>query len=85
MKTLITTFAIAMMVFAFNVAPVQAGDQEKCMWGDKAACKRHLEKSTGQKVAEIDELRDPDQADNERDVADSGNEGSTSAASAEGQ
>ena len=83
--TLITTFAFALMVFTFNAAPAQASDQEKCLWGDKAACKRHLEKTTGQKVAEIDELRDPDQAENEKDVADSGNEGPTSAASANDQ
>ena len=81
MKTLITTFAIAGMVFALNATPVQAGDQEKCLWGDKAACKRHIESSTGQRVSEIDDLHDPDQADKEREVADSGNEGSTSAAS----
>ena len=31
-------------------------------------------------IQKIDELPDTDQADNERDVADSGNEGSTSAA-----
>ena len=85
MKTLTTIFAIAGMVFAFNVTPVQAGDQEKCMWGDKAACKKKQKKSTGQRVAEIDELKDPDQADNERDVADSGEEGSTSAASTSDQ
>ena len=85
MKTVVTTFAFALMAFAFNATPVQASDQEKCLWGNKDACKRHIEKSTGQRVAEMDELQDPNQADNEREVADSGEEGSTSAAGADDQ
>ena len=81
MKTiLVTTFAIAIMVLAFNASPVFAKSAfDKCMdaWGNEAACREHL--------ARLDELRDPNQADNEREVADSGNEDSTSAASASDQ
>ena len=82
MKTILTvTFAIAVMVFAFNADPVMAK-------GSKCPKGYHWGKMTGGKYAclnsavygELDELRDPDQADNERDVADSGNEGLTSAA-----
>ncbi|MCY4038759.1 MAG: hypothetical protein OXF09_04795 [Hyphomicrobiales bacterium] len=81
MKTFITTFAIAMMVFAFNANPVMAN--EKCGEG-------YEKKRTGIwsaycapiQTSQMDELNDPDQAENERDVADSGEEGSTSAAGA---
>ena len=77
MKTLITIFAFALVVFAFNASPVFAKSAfDKCMdaWDNEAACKAHL--------AQLDDPKDPDQADNERDVADSGDEGSASAASA---
>ena len=74
MKTiLMTIFAIAVMVFAFN-ASLAFADGEGCegwnVWGGDC----HL--------SQIDELEDPDQADNEseNEVADSGNEGPTSAA-----
>ena len=81
MKTTLTTiFAIAVMVFAFNPSPVFAKSAfDKCMdaWDNEAACREHL--------ARLDDLKDPDQQDNERDVADSGDEGSTSAASADEQ
>ena len=79
-KILKATFAIAVVVFAFSASPVFAKSAfDKCMdaWNNEAACREHL--------ARLDTLRDPDQADNERDVADSGNEGSTSAASADDQ
>ena len=71
MKTILTTiFAIAVMVFAFNAPAFAEG--EGCdgwdVWGGDC----HL--------SQIDELKDPDQADNESEVADSGNEGTTSAA-----
>ena len=78
--TLITTFTLAVMVLAFNATPAFAKSTfDKCMdaWNNEAACKEYL--------ARLDDLRDPNQADNERDVADSGNEGSTSAASADDQ
>ena len=75
--TLITTFAFALMVFAFNVTTSYAGDKDGCT---------HLQKIMGTcHTAQIDDLKDPDQPDNERSVADSGDEGSTSAASAEDQ
>ena len=82
MKTLITTFAFAVMVFAFNTSPASAesgtyyciGLPEWINYGDCA-----------EDSAELDQLQDPDQADNERAVADSGDEGSTSAASADDQ
>ncbi|MCY4032188.1 MAG: hypothetical protein OXF05_08725 [Hyphomicrobiales bacterium] len=63
--TLTTTFAIALMVFAFNTNPVMAfgGDG---IWASKP---------------QVDEVQDPDETGNERGVADSGNEASTSAAS----
>ena len=75
--TLITTFAIAVMVLAFNATPSYAGDEHGCT---------HLQKAMGTcHTAQVDEVQDPDQADGERDVADSGEEGSTSAAGADEQ
>ena len=75
MKTiLMTTFAIAVMAFAFGTTPSYANEAADKAFGctdekrEKAMCKR------------VDNLRDPDQAGSEKDVADSGNEGSTSAA-----
>ena len=79
MKTLITTFAIALMTFAFDAAPSYANEAADKVFGctdekrDKAMCKR------------VDNVRDPDQAGDERAIADSGDEGSTSAASANDQ
>ena len=78
--TLTTTFALAVMVFAFNANPVMAGE-------DTFLC---TNEETGEQYvcpifSSVDELRDPEQAGNEKDVADSGNEGSTSAASASDQ
>ena len=74
MKAVITTFAIAMMVFAFNATPSHAGvsynDYECTDSRQGKVCKR------------ISEIETPDR---ERDIADSGNEGSTSAASANDQ
>ncbi|MCY4038761.1 MAG: hypothetical protein OXF09_04805 [Hyphomicrobiales bacterium] len=71
MKTILTTiFAIAVMVFAFHTKPVMAGSGDG-IWASNQP--------------QVDELNDPDQADNERDIADSGNEGSTSAAGANEQ
>ncbi len=83
MKTMLTTiFAVALMVFAFNASPVFAKSAfEKCMdaWNNEAACREHL--------AKLDNLNDPNQTDNENEsaVADSGEEGSTSAAGADEQ
>ena len=101
--TLITTFAFALMVFAFNVSPAFAKE------GSDIANKIDnflfppsvgtgcVDPKTGSIMEgttnceqyhshnEIDNLEDPDQADNERAVADSGDEGSTSAASTNDQ
>ena len=79
MKTLITTSALALMiVFAFNAAPSHASEEEQCRWwGDMKKCDKYRPQT-----AEIDEMKDPDQVENERDVADSGDEGSTSEAGA---
>ncbi|MCY4048904.1 MAG: hypothetical protein OXF24_04885 [Hyphomicrobiales bacterium] len=117
MKTIltITTFAIAVMVFAFNANPVMAKgegcpegqvstygggctkkrvpgerrpnpderareDNErwmKCLAGVRLGQER--EEDCNRIFSQIDEVRDPDQA-GERDVADSGNDGPSSAA-----
>ena len=74
MKTILTAvFAIALMVFAFNTTPAQAwSEYDKCRanGGSLDYCRKYAE----------GDLRDIDQTDNEREVADSGNEGSASAA-----
>lgn len=80
MKTIltITTFAIALMVVAFNTNPVMANTN---IWGWEEAWDEYEEKvRTGvyKKAPIISEL---DEVDNEREVADSGEEGSTSEAS----
>ncbi len=80
--TLITTFAIALMVFSFAGTSAMAAHYSKCPEGT------NLESVwTGKCVpavtSQIEELKDPDHPDNERDVADSGEEGSTSAAGAD--
>ena len=82
MKTiLMTTFAIAVVVFAFNVTPSYAGEDDleniKCSFAD---CSNPADPT----FPSLTEVNDPDQADNERDIADSGDEGSTSAASGDG-
>ena len=90
MKTmLIATFTIAVMVFAFNATFSYATEESN------KAVKKELDswfcpdggkpdilgnKCEGKTVQQMDKLRDPEQAGNERDVADSGEEGSTSAA-----
>ena len=84
MKTILTiTLAIALMVFAFNTNPVMADGEKK-----EKVCRIYTFDENGNRVCKtwmwvehhIDELRDPDQAGNESEVADSGNEGPTSAA-----
>ena len=93
MKTILTTiFALALMVFAFSTNPVMAGGS-KCpkgyhwgkMTGGKYACLNSKVYGQIDESQQIDKLKGPDQQDNERDVADSGNEGSTSAASTSDQ
>ena len=84
MKTiLIMTFAIAMMVFAFNANPVMAGEKKE------KVCNTFVWDGNGNKICktwiwvennQIDNLRDTDQTSGESAVADSGNEGTTSAA-----
>ncbi len=79
MKTILTTitFAFALMVFAFNANPVMANEEEECWWwGAQEKCEKYNQS------AQVDDVEDPGQADSERDVADSGEEGSTSAAEA---
>ena len=73
-KVLTAIFAIAVMVFAFSATPSHAGDEDGCT---------HLQKTLGTcHTAQVDEVHDLDQAGDgdETDVADSGDEGSTSAA-----
>ncbi|MCY4038768.1 MAG: hypothetical protein OXF09_04840 [Hyphomicrobiales bacterium] len=78
MKTILTTiFTIAVMAFAFNANPVMATEEEQCWWMESLQkCAKYKDQ------AQVDDVQDPDQADGERDVADSGEEGSTSAAGA---
>ena len=100
MKTLITTFAIAVMVFALNtLSPAFATEESdrktKDFFFPPSVGTGCVDPSSGnimegttnceQYHSSIDDLKDPDQADSERDVADSGSEGSTSAASASDQ
>ena len=82
MKALITAFAFAAVVFAFHTKPVMANTN---IWGWDEAWEEYKEKKRRgeyRNAENIDNLSDPGQADNERDVADSGEEGSTSAAGA---
>ena len=82
MKTIltITTFAFVVMVFAFNANPAMAGETN-CPEGQVPGlfkpCVPKKPDPTGSIYGEMDRLEDPD---NEKDVADSGNEGNTSAA-----
>ena len=83
MKTLTTILAIAVMVFAFNTNPVMAKTN---IWGWEEAFDEYEEKvrkGEYKNAEKIDELEDLDQPDGERAVADSGEESSTSAASAD--
>ena len=100
MKTLIMTFAIAVMVFAFNASSAFAkegsdiGNKIDNFFYPPSVGTGCVDPNTGNIMEgttnceqyhshnEIDNLKDPDQAGSERDIADSGNEGSTSAASA---
>lgn len=77
MKTILTTiFAIAMMVFASNTNPAFAnGEDIKCEFVD-------CSDPDNPRFPELTEVEEPD---TEREVADSGEEGSTSAASASDQ
>ena len=80
MKTTLTTaFATALMVFAFNATPAYAKGEESAR---ELKCDISADGADCDIFGQVDELKDPDQANNERDVADSGDEGSTSAASA---
>ena len=83
MKTLTTIFAIAVMVFAFNANPVMAAEDDgpywECPQDSIVDGERNLE------CRLVSEIKDLEQPDNERDVADSGSEPSTSVASASDQ
>ena len=90
MKTILTTtFAFALMVFVFNASLVEANENA----GKKKHCKIFTFDENQNRVCkeyiwvenQMDDLNDPDQPDSERSVADSGNEGSTSSASAGNQ
>ncbi|MCY4038214.1 MAG: hypothetical protein OXF09_02005 [Hyphomicrobiales bacterium] len=83
MKTILATiFAIAVMVLAFNATPSHADEKAQCKWIEVwEKCEKYR---TQAQIDELDGSQDPDQAGNERDVADSGAEGSTSAAGANG-
>ena len=71
-KIILTSLAMAVMVFGFNVTPSHAGDEDGCT---------HLQKSMGTcHTAQVNEVQDLNEAVNESEVADSGDEGSTSAA-----
>ena len=101
MKTILTTiFAIALTVFAFNTNPVMAkgsapeGTEECKSAGYEGSHGKNHELNTihcytgdvSKWVSvDIDELESPDQPGNEGAVADSGEEGSTSAAGANDQ
>ncbi|MCY4038757.1 MAG: hypothetical protein OXF09_04785 [Hyphomicrobiales bacterium] len=86
----ITTFAIALTVFAFNTNPVMAKEQDadgqavyRCDWAKKNG--RVVGKNCVRiSQSEIEELEDLDQLDDRVIfVSDSGEEGSTSAAGAQ--
>ena len=81
MKTLITTFAITLMAFSFAATSAMAGHYSHCPEGTKLESV-WTGKCVPVRTSQMDELNDPDRPDNERSVADSGEEGSTSAASA---
>ena len=78
MKTILTIiFAIAVMVFAFNTDFVMAREASPdCPDGQGWAGEPYgcID------VSQMENLKDLDQTDKETDVADSGNEGTTSAA-----
>ena len=81
MKAIVTTFAIAMMVFAFNATPSHANDAGDVLFG----CTDEKREKPQCRKAALKDVRDPDQAGGETDVADSGEEGSTSAAGTDEQ
>ncbi|MCY4038776.1 MAG: hypothetical protein OXF09_04880 [Hyphomicrobiales bacterium] len=89
MKPMLTTiFAIALMVFVFDANPAMAQrddtERNRCVhagntWTKEGVCKIT---SWWDLFAFEDEDENSDQEGNERDIADSGEEGSTSAAGA---
>ena len=80
MKTLITTFAIAVMVFAFNPISVMALEETPCDPGEIG-----LGGDSCKPAPDIFSENESGETDSEREVADSGDEGSTSAASTDDQ
>ncbi|MCY4047983.1 MAG: hypothetical protein OXF24_00135 [Hyphomicrobiales bacterium] len=66
------------MVFAFNTNLVIAIEGKTPACVQRTAGGKRSKTEWGEN--EVDSLDDPDQADNERDIADSGDEGTTSAA-----
>ncbi len=90
MRTILTTtFAFALMVSAFNTSPAMAsGEKHTWEWCKDRMylihCKSKFGYGTGYSAieGEIDEIHDPEQANAEREVADSDAENSTSAADA---
>lgn len=98
--TLITTFAIALMVFAFSASSVMAGEDAKNETSEniknafddfgtvvKCAFEGKSPDECPKRVpyVDLDDIHDPDQPDDERGFTDSGNEDSASAASASNQ
>ena len=86
MKTILTTaFAIAVMVIGFSETSAIAGDLEEryknTYEGDWCRGVYNTSTKECKSYSEIDRLNDPDSS-GKPEVADSGNEGSTSAASA---
>ena len=96
MKTLITTFAIALMVFAFNpsisMASGETNEKTKKAFTEPIKWIECNLAGEGKPLAECNQdIRDAfsenesDDNGSERETADSGDEGSTSAASADEQ
>ena len=91
MKTTpITVFAIAMMIFGFAGTSAIAFENpcpegQVVTYGGDCLTESGGTAPTGQDWKDLTEVSDPDSTESEREVADSGDEGSTSAAGATGQ
>ena len=84
--TLTTTFAFAVMVFAFSADPIAAGGKGVDKYECQGPTDPHCQPDVFTELEGLDGVgKDSDQTDNGREIADSGNEGSTSAASANDQ
>ena len=72
MKTILTTLAIALMVFAFSANPVMAGGEGADAYECQGPTDPHCIPDTFTEAEDLDEV--------ESEVADSGDEGHSSAA-----